>query len=289
MSGLVLVPAADWRARAACNGAEPDLFFPDSGTPADRIAAAKRICAMCPVRKACLEEAFRTGDTNGICGGLTGAERRAPKAGAAGGSGRMSPRVLAVRHGSYLLVSLVGHRMSVEKVAEQLGSTAMHVHSAYMMLVPAGRHRGRPRHPSTIEKILASRTETLRTMQRLGRSQEYMAGLLETSQSIVSACLAVLRQRDDALEKLGSGQEGGLARLQDEEIRIRLEAGVGLTVDDVIQVAGRSILRMHGEGMPLRAVARELGVCRETVRKAHQRMTRPFMNDLTQSEMGEAA
>lgn len=45
-----------WRADARCRGLDPELFFPvGRGIHArDRTAAAKSICAQCPVRRECL-------------------------------------------------------------------------------------------------------------------------------------------------------------------------------------------------------------------------------------------
>jgi WhiB family redox-sensing transcriptional regulator len=63
-----------WRHRAACHGAELEVFFPDRGQSADR---ARQICASCPVREPCLEYALRHGIVHGIWGGLTGRDRRA--------------------------------------------------------------------------------------------------------------------------------------------------------------------------------------------------------------------
>jgi WhiB family redox-sensing transcriptional regulator len=135
---------AGWNAQAACATADPDLFFPEPGTPAERIAEAKQICARCPVRQACLEDALRRGEPDAICGGLTARERhRAVRLG--GGSGRVrrvgkaSARQLAVKHGAHLLVSLVEWRMYVPRVAETLGSTPMAVYRAYLMLVSPRR------------------------------------------------------------------------------------------------------------------------------------------------------
>lgn len=68
-----------WRGRAACRGEDPELFFPlGSSGPAAlaRIAAAKAICARCPVREACLRFALDTGQDYGIWGGLAEDERR---------------------------------------------------------------------------------------------------------------------------------------------------------------------------------------------------------------------
>lgn len=59
---------ADWRDRAACRGASPDLFF--SVLPAD-VKAAKAICAGCPVRQECLEFALHSGEEYGTWGGLS--------------------------------------------------------------------------------------------------------------------------------------------------------------------------------------------------------------------------
>lgn len=67
-----------WRMRAACHGADPDTFFPaaKAGAVRDRqVAAAKAICAGCPVREACLSWAL-THLSDGIAGGMTEYERR---------------------------------------------------------------------------------------------------------------------------------------------------------------------------------------------------------------------
>ncbi|MFF7945451.1 WhiB family transcriptional regulator [Streptomyces griseorubiginosus] len=69
----------EWLRRAACVGEDPELFFP-VGTlgPAVRdIAAAKQVCARCPVRPECLEWALSTGQTSGVWGGTCEQERDA--------------------------------------------------------------------------------------------------------------------------------------------------------------------------------------------------------------------
>ena len=66
--------AARWRERAACRGADLGLFFPGRGESAE---PARRICAACPVREACLDYALRHGITHGIWGGLAERDRRA--------------------------------------------------------------------------------------------------------------------------------------------------------------------------------------------------------------------
>jgi WhiB family redox-sensing transcriptional regulator len=64
-----------WRESAVCAGVDPELFFPAKG---DAYAAsrARRICAACPVRMECLEDALQREagrgfqSRHGIVGGL---------------------------------------------------------------------------------------------------------------------------------------------------------------------------------------------------------------------------
>jgi WhiB family redox-sensing transcriptional regulator len=69
--------AAGWRAAGACVSADPDLFFPVSGTgkAAAQAARACQVCAGCPVRRQCLQFAVETGEMEGIWGGTTPDER----------------------------------------------------------------------------------------------------------------------------------------------------------------------------------------------------------------------
>lgn len=62
----------DWQDQAACLSADPDLFFPERGSPGD---SAKRVCVTCDVRLECLEYALANGERYGIWGGLTERER----------------------------------------------------------------------------------------------------------------------------------------------------------------------------------------------------------------------
>ena len=61
---------------AACRGCDPEVFHP---TPHDAtgVAAARAVCAGCPIRLDCLALALATPSTRGIWGGLTERERRA--------------------------------------------------------------------------------------------------------------------------------------------------------------------------------------------------------------------
>ena len=68
----------DWRDRAACRDADPDLFLPISENPsfAPQIAAAKSCCRRCPVQANCLEQALAHPWLAGVWGGLSETERR---------------------------------------------------------------------------------------------------------------------------------------------------------------------------------------------------------------------
>jgi len=70
-----------WELHAACRGTRSVLFVPPIGYESkeqehDRVAAAKQICAECPVRRECLEYALRVDEPYGVWGGLSEKERR---------------------------------------------------------------------------------------------------------------------------------------------------------------------------------------------------------------------
>jgi WhiB family redox-sensing transcriptional regulator len=68
-----------WREKAACRGMDAGLFFgSDNESPQQRQAReakAKTICASCPVRAQCLDDALRNSIRYGIWGGLNEEER----------------------------------------------------------------------------------------------------------------------------------------------------------------------------------------------------------------------
>jgi WhiB family transcriptional regulator, redox-sensing transcriptional regulator len=74
---LGIIAREDWRSAAACQSADPELFFPisNSGKSLERIAKAKAICADCLVRRECLAFALRTQQVYGIWGGASEEER----------------------------------------------------------------------------------------------------------------------------------------------------------------------------------------------------------------------
>ena len=68
----------DWRKDAACQDADPDLFFPigTAGSGLRQIEEAKRICRVCPAHVQCLAWALDNGVADGVWGGTTPEERR---------------------------------------------------------------------------------------------------------------------------------------------------------------------------------------------------------------------
>jgi WhiB family redox-sensing transcriptional regulator len=75
LSDMMFEPDESWRSSAACAGADDALFFP-LGDDDALGNEAKSICAACPVSEACLQYALSTNQTEGVWGGMTGAERR---------------------------------------------------------------------------------------------------------------------------------------------------------------------------------------------------------------------
>ncbi len=64
-----------WWERAACRSADPEMFFPLSGSGAETladIARAKAVCRSCAVREQCLDYALDSGQSYGVRGRLAG-------------------------------------------------------------------------------------------------------------------------------------------------------------------------------------------------------------------------
>lgn len=75
-------PVADrweWQLRGACRREDSTLFFHPEGERGSsreaRDAAAKLVCASCPVTRECLEYALATREPYGVWGGLSETER----------------------------------------------------------------------------------------------------------------------------------------------------------------------------------------------------------------------
>ena len=74
-------PGPEWWTDALCRVEQGEDFFPDergrhSQAPRASEAAAKAVCARCPVREPCLHSALANREPIGIWGGLTTAERQ---------------------------------------------------------------------------------------------------------------------------------------------------------------------------------------------------------------------
>jgi WhiB family transcriptional regulator, redox-sensing transcriptional regulator len=85
---------AEWWSLAACQHADPDLFFPISaaGPARAQLVGAKAVCARCPVRRDCLHYALAAGPVQGVWGGLTEEERRLMRQREAKARVRAAPR-----------------------------------------------------------------------------------------------------------------------------------------------------------------------------------------------------
>ena len=77
-------PVADvweWQLLGSCRGADPGLFFHPDGERGDarhdRLAAAKAICAGCPVVQKCGEHALAVREPYGVWGGMGEDDREA--------------------------------------------------------------------------------------------------------------------------------------------------------------------------------------------------------------------
>lgn len=68
-----------WVAHAACRGHDPEQWMDDA--PGRPTAAARAVCAACPVRAACLAHALAHDEPWGMWGGLTTRERVAHRLG----------------------------------------------------------------------------------------------------------------------------------------------------------------------------------------------------------------
>jgi len=102
---------AEWWSLAACQSADPELFFPISQTgPASaQIRRAKAVCARCVVQDECLRYALAADPLQGVWGGMSEDERRlvrrreqkarsrALRRGSLAGAGRRPPQALRRR------------------------------------------------------------------------------------------------------------------------------------------------------------------------------------------------
>jgi WhiB family redox-sensing transcriptional regulator len=72
-SGTEASMETEWMAGGLCRDIAPSTFFPSDGVG---VEVARRICADCPVRQACLEYALANRIDHGVWGGCSERERR---------------------------------------------------------------------------------------------------------------------------------------------------------------------------------------------------------------------
>jgi WhiB family redox-sensing transcriptional regulator len=63
----------DWHADAACRDTDPATFFPTKGV---NVGPARKVCARCPVRDACLAFAMSDASIKGVWAGTTERQRK---------------------------------------------------------------------------------------------------------------------------------------------------------------------------------------------------------------------
>lgn len=110
----------EWVRDAACRDSDPDLFFPisETGPGARQVAAAKAVCAACPVAARCLGWAADTGQADGIWGGHTPAERAVlPRRRTA------RPQPVEMPEMDGLVLDLAAQGLSARAIADRLHTT----------------------------------------------------------------------------------------------------------------------------------------------------------------------
>jgi len=73
---VLIYERPSWHVHGACRPENMPLFFPPPGLN-QSAPAAKAICAVCPVRRPCLQYALDHNEPYGIWGGLSARQRNA--------------------------------------------------------------------------------------------------------------------------------------------------------------------------------------------------------------------
>jgi WhiB family transcriptional regulator, redox-sensing transcriptional regulator len=106
--------AARWRELAAFRGIDLEVFFPGRGESAE---PARRVCAACPVRQACLDYAISNRISHGIWGGLTERERRALRSGWVRASRRERDRAILAAEAAEYTAAAIGRSFSLSRTS----------------------------------------------------------------------------------------------------------------------------------------------------------------------------
>jgi hypothetical protein len=123
-------PERDWRLDAACQGVDPELFFPEPGQ-LPQAAQAKQVCAGCAVRGPCLDAALHGpqahDDHTGILAGTTARQRVALRGRPAMAQGT---RFLQDRAAAEQALALA-NQLSIDQAARQLGVSKQALRHAF--------------------------------------------------------------------------------------------------------------------------------------------------------------
>ncbi|WP_369597626.1 MULTISPECIES: WhiB family transcriptional regulator [unclassified Rhodococcus (in: high G+C Gram-positive bacteria)] len=111
---------SSWRSDALCAQTDPEEFFPPPGGATSR---AKRVCAECPARAACLAHALTYNEQHGIWGGKTPRERQELQHTTATES-----RPTRHQQQALTIATLSAQNVPVESIASQLGITTRQVY-----------------------------------------------------------------------------------------------------------------------------------------------------------------
>ena len=103
-----------WRYRAACPGANLDMFFPGRGESAE---PARRVCAVCPVREPCLDYALRHEITHGIWGGLAERDRCALRSRHVGAARRERDEAIAAASAAGYSRAVIGRAFGLTRTS----------------------------------------------------------------------------------------------------------------------------------------------------------------------------
>ena len=106
--------AARWRELAACRGTDLEVFFPGPGESAE---AARRVCAACPVRQACLDYAITNRIAYGVWGGLTERERRALRSGWVRASRQDRDRAILAADAAGFTAAVIGRSFGLSRTS----------------------------------------------------------------------------------------------------------------------------------------------------------------------------
>lgn len=160
-----------WRSAASCadETLNPEFFFELAEEDPAIESAAKRVCASCPVREACLENAMIQDEEFGIFGGMTPSERARHRAEWLRQKGRGGSRIAREAHG------VVRRDAGVER--KYLARTEKASH-AVKRIAAATNLRRRDDYLLVLDMVIANPCTNMTMLaQRLGKSRPWFEGM----------------------------------------------------------------------------------------------------------------